>query len=291
MDLKRVERFLRKHRVYEPRFVVDTRMDIGALRNVGCVETTDLRYVRRPDQCSSFDATVYFPDSHDPTSLVARRVSSYLADGQVFLLGYESESVKGEKVKLGRVKGIRVLDVDAAEVERYAWEQEIQGVCASFETERGVFSPEAVDTGTGVLLRALPSVSAPFVDVACGYGAVSKYVALQHGVSGLAVDSDEQAVRLARSNVEGLPVEVKQSYFFDGVDGSFDYVFSNPPTHTPRAEVLGFFEDAAKILASQGSVYIVINRAVRYEELWEAFFVADEVGGSDQFKVLRLRHA
>jgi 16S rRNA (guanine1207-N2)-methyltransferase len=255
------------------------------------VETTDLRYVRRPNKCSSFDATVYFPDSHDPESLVAHRVSSYLEEGPVFLFGYDSDCFTGQKAKLGRVKGIRVLDVESTGLERYAWEQDVNGVRARFRTERGVFSPEAVDIGTEVLLQALPTVSAPFLDVACGYGAVSKYVALQHGVSGLAVDSDEQAVRLAKNNIEGLPVTVKQSYFFDGVDGSFDYVFSNPPTHTPRHEVRGFFEDGAKALSSQGSMYIVINRAVRYEDLWKESFVADEVGGSDQFTVLRLRHA
>ena len=49
---------------------------------------------------------------------------------------------------------------------------EVAGVTADFTTDAGVFSRDGLDTGTRVLLEALPALHGRVLDLGCGWGAV-----------------------------------------------------------------------------------------------------------------------
>ena len=93
-------------------------------------------------------------------------------------------------------------------------------------------------------LEHLRGLEAPrVVDVGTGSGAIALALADEHpGASVVAVDSSEDALALARENVErtGLAgrVELRQGDLLAGLEGPFDLVVSNPP-YVPPVEFPG----------------------------------------------------
>ena len=93
-------------------------------------------------------------------------------------------------------------------------------------------------------LEHLRGLEAPrVVDVGTGSGAIALALADEHpGASVVAVDSSEDALALARENVErtglGARVELRQGDLLAGLEGPFDLVVSNPP-YVPPVEFPG----------------------------------------------------
>src|SRR5688572_28615277 len=82
---------------------------------------------------------------------------------------------------------------------------DLPDVSFTLTTDRGVFSPDRIDTGTKHLLLEgpAPATDGTLVDVGCGYGAIACALARRSpGAEVLAVDVNERAVQLCRSNAE-----------------------------------------------------------------------------------------
>lgn len=101
-------------------------------------------------------------------------------------------------------------------------------------TAGGVFSPEHVDRGTGVLLNSLsaPPTSGNLLDLGCGWGPIAISMALQSPDATIwAVDVNERALELTRANAESLGLSNVRAVRPEEVpaDIIFAEIWSNPP--------------------------------------------------------------
>jgi 16S rRNA (guanine1207-N2)-methyltransferase len=134
-------------------------------------------------------------------------------------------------------------------------------------TQPGVFSADAIDPGTRLLIETMRvSPTARVLDLGCGYGAIG-IVAAKLATRGHAtlVDSDIRATRLAERNIELNGLTNADVVLGDGVHdlptkAKYDVVVSNPPTHEGRQVLEDFVAGAYHVLRPRGQLYLVVNR-------------------------------
>ena len=140
-----------------------------------------------------------------------------------------------------------------------------RGHALVFDTDSGVFSRLEVDKGSQLLLATLPeSMNGRVLDMGCGYGALGLSVAKAcPGCRLLLADINERAVALAKANAKanGLRVQALVSDGFTAlVDRRFDFILLNPPIRAGKPVIYGMFADAARCLAPQGELWLVIRK-------------------------------
>lgn len=161
-----------------------------------------------------------------------------------------------------------------------------------FYTQPGVFSEGGVDKGSAVLAAALPAaLSGRVADLGAGWGYLSSTVLERDGVTGVTlIEAEELALTCARMNV----TDPRASFVWGDAtayqDAPFDHIVMNPPFHTGRAGDPGlgqaFIKNAAALLRPKGSLWMVANRHLPYEDtLAERFGRVDELPGAPGFKV------
>lgn len=148
---------------------------------------------------------------------------------------------------------------------------EISGVKLFFTTSDGVFSKKEMDDGTMFLINAvLPLMPGKderkMIDLGCGYGAIGVVFAkMRENLKVVMVDINEKAVELARNNIVKNGVESRsEALVSDGLpaamQGTADYVITNPPFRAGKQTVLKFFTDACKALRSGGDFFAVLRK-------------------------------
>lgn len=163
-----------------------------------------------------------------------------------------------------------------------------------FSTTPGIFSPDAIDKGSAVLLDHMPTLKGRVADLGAGWGLLSAHLAKQSEITELhLIEAEEKALACARLNVTDARA---QFHWADATDIRFDtpfrFVVSNPPFHTSRAADpdigRAFIRSAATLLSPSGTFIMVANRHLPYEAaLSETFKVVTEIGGTSGFKVLQ----
>ena len=168
-------------------------------------------------------------------------------------------------------------------------EADVLGNRLRFTTDAGVFSRDGLDTGTELLLNALPQLHGRMLDLGCGWGAVG--VALGAKAPELDIvmtDINARAVDLARRNLaaNGVKAAVVQGDGFERVEGAFDAIITNPPIRAGKAVIYGLFDQARDRLNPGGALYIVIRKqqgapsALKYlREQYKTAEVVDRGGG------------
>ncbi|MCO7127460.1 class I SAM-dependent methyltransferase [Sporolactobacillus shoreicorticis] len=134
-----------------------------------------------------------------------------------------------------------------------------------FTTDTGVFSKNAIDFGSTLLIESFrePAVSGDFLDMGCGYGPIG--IALAKSFSGrkvTMVDINERAVALTKRNAvenQVAPV-VLQSPLFERVSGEFAAILTNPPIRAGKQVVHQIFKDAHRFLKENGELWTVIQK-------------------------------
>ena len=163
-----------------------------------------------------------------------------------------------------------------------------------FTTDAGVFSRDGLDRGTEVLLEALPPLAGRVLDLGCGWGAVGVALGAKYpGLDIVMTDINARAVDLARRNLaaNGVSARVVQGDGFEGVEGDFDAIITNPPIRAGKAVIYRLFDEARDRLRPGGALYIVIRKqqgapsALKY--LKEIYAQAETVGRGSGFHVLR----
>lgn len=164
-----------------------------------------------------------------------------------------------------------------------------------FVTVAGVFSADAVDRGSALLAAALPDhLPARVADLGAGWGWLAAQILTRKGVEELhLVEADHAALACARRNVTDPRARFHwaDATRFDP-EARLGAVVMNPPFHTTRAADPGlgaaFIRAAGAMLSLSGTLYMVANRHLPYEEaLRAAFHEIEEIGGDGAFKVIR----
>lgn len=136
----------------------------------------------------------------------------------------------------------------------------------------GVFAQGKLDSGTRLLLGALPAheEGARILDYGCGSGIVGAMALLQApGATVHFLDVDSVALEAARENVpggifllrEGLPV---------GDEGVYDVILTNPPFHRGKAEdpemVRELILKTPAFLSGKGRLILVAQKRLSLED-------------------------
>ena len=171
-----------------------------------------------------------------------------------------------------------------------------RGISLSFRTDAGVFSRGEVDTGTDLLLKALPeNMSGEILDLGCGWGVIGISIARKWPDTHVTLaDINRRALALSRENAERNRAEVicAESDGMAAFAGrTFDAVVTNPPIRAGKQVIYQMFADAAKSLKPGGSLYLVIRKQQGAEScmkyLQTLFTNVEKISRSGGFWVLK----
>lgn len=158
-------------------------------------------------------------------------------------------------------------------------EVELGGASRQVVTSGGVFSPEQLDRGSAVLLRALAAFdeSAPalgpehrMLDIGCGWGAIALDAALRHPEAEVwAIDVNERARDLSRMNADRLGLSNFTVAAPEAVPQSLEFaeIRSNPPIRVGKEALHGILWHWLPRLQSGGSAYLVVAKHLGAESL------------------------
>ena len=144
-------------------------------------------------------------------------------------------------------------------------EYTFRGVDLRFRTDAGVFSRGEVDTGTRLLLEALPAeMGGEILDLGCGWGVIGVSVARKWPECRVTMaDVNLRALDLSRENAKRNRAEV-ECVESDGMAAFagrlFDAVVTNPPIRAGKQVIYRMFADASKSLKPGGALYLVIRK-------------------------------
>lgn len=145
------------------------------------------------------------------------------------------------------------------------FELDLRGVQLKMVTDAGVFSKNRLDTGTKLLIKALPLSSDlhTILDLGCGYGPIGLTIAkLLPQATVYMSDINERAVDLARKNAyqNGITNVVIKAGEGMSVfpDQKFDFIVTNPPVRAGKQIIYPLVEQAFEDLHPKGWLAAVI---------------------------------
>lgn len=167
---------------------------------------------------------------------------------------------------------------------------EVGDKALTLQAGAGVFSGDALDTGTKALLEVVEWKPGKVLDLGCGNGVVGLYAHAKGATEVTMVDSDLRALRWARENAErnSSQVLVTASNGLAQLNGSqqFDLIVSNPPYNSDYSVAKGFIEDGYKALAMGGSIWLVVKNSDWYRNKMKTVFGGSKVIERDGYAVI-----
>lgn len=142
----------------------------------------------------------------------------------------------------------------------------LKGHKLRFTTDVGVFSKGDVDFGSRLLVEtfAEPEISGNILDVGCGYGPIGLSLAKSYVNRNIhMVDVNQRALELSKKNAQDngiLNATMYESFCYDGVEGEFAAILSNPPIRAGKKVVHAIIEEAKEYLVENGELWIVIQK-------------------------------
>lgn len=147
------------------------------------------------------------------------------------------------------------------------WNSQIKEKLYTFTTDEGVFSKNAIDFGTRLLIEQFrqPDIKGDFLDLGCGYGPIGIALASEwedrHIVM---VDINERALSLAKRNAAQNNVSNVEFVLSDRLEQleerTFASIITNPPIRAGKEIVHTMFEESERALKDKGELWIVIQR-------------------------------
>ena len=171
-----------------------------------------------------------------------------------------------------------------------------RGVHLIFQTDAGVFSRGEVDTGTDLLLNALPEeMNGDILDLGCGWGVIGISMARKWPDTRVTMaDVNLRALDLSRENARrnGVAVTCLESDGMTALRGrTFDAVITNPPIRAGKQVIYRMFAEAEEALKPGGVLFLVIRKqqgaesCIRY--LQTLFAQVEKISKSGGFWVLK----
>ena len=179
---------------------------------------------------------------------------------------------------------------------------QLAGRTLSLTTAGGVFSPERLDTGTGVLLGHTPAPppGGNLLDLGCGWGPIAITLALDSPRATVwAVDVNERALDLLRRNAEKLGITNINACLPADVpaDIGFTTIWSNPPIRVGKNELHDMLLHWLPRLETGSDGWLVVQRNLGSDSLhrWlqgalPADFAVLRAATHKGYRVLRVRH-
>lgn len=171
-----------------------------------------------------------------------------------------------------------------------------RGIPLAFQTDAGVFSKGEVDTGTDLLLNALPEeIQGDILDLGCGWGVIGISVARKWPEAKVTMaDVNLRALALSRENAKRNHADVA-CVESDGMAAfagrRFDTIVTNPPIRAGKQVIYRMFADAAVCLKPGGALYLVIRKQQGAEScmkyLQTMFSSVEKIDKSGGFWVLK----
>jgi 16S rRNA G1207 methylase RsmC len=178
----------------------------------------------------------------------------------------------------------------------------LAGRTLSLTTAGGVFSPERLDAGTGVLLGHTPAPppGGNLLDLGCGWGPIALTLALDSPHATVwAVDVNERALDLLRRNAESLGITNINACLPADVpsDIGFTTIWSNPPIRVGKNELHDMLLHWLPRLETGSDAWLVVQRNLGSDSLhrWmqgalPADFAVLRAATHKGYRVLRVRH-
>lgn len=175
------------------------------------------------------------------------------------------------------------------------WAARPHRTAEGFTTQPGVFSADGADRGSALLAAALPAkLKGRGVDLGAGWGYLAAAALAREGVTHLdLVEAEADALTCARLNI----IDSRAAFHWADAtrfrpDRLADWVICNPPFHLGRAADPGlgeaFLRAAARMLATDGTLWLVANRHLPYDRsLVSLFREVDDNGGDATFRLTR----
>lgn len=166
-----------------------------------------------------------------------------------------------------------------------------------WQTQPGVFSHGKIDAGSALLAAALPAkLPRHVVDLGAGWGFLTAAILSRSAVERVdGIEAEARALDCARRNVTDPRAHWHWADALswapeDRLQPRPGAVVMNPPFHEGRRGApdlgRGFIAAAARLLGTQGTLYMVANRHLPYEaDLRERFREVEEMPGSGAFKL------
>lgn len=169
---------------------------------------------------------------------------------------------------------------------------------ARFLTQPGLFAWDRIDAGSALLAQHLPSdLAGVGADLGCGFGYLgAEILARCPKVSELhCYEAERLALDLACENLTPLAHGVTLDFLWqdvtEGLRGTYDFIVSNPPFHTGRADRVdlgqAFIIAGAKALKPGGRMFIVANQHLPYEATLAAHVARHRIiATADGYKII-----
>jgi 16S rRNA G1207 methylase RsmC len=178
----------------------------------------------------------------------------------------------------------------------------LAGRTVTVVTAGGVFSPERIDAGTGVLLSHTPAPppGGHLLDLGCGWGPVALTLALESPRATVwAVDVNERALDLVRRNAAALGLTNVNACTPQHVPAGtqFTTIWSNPPIRVGKNGLHDMLLTWLPRLEPASDAWLVVQRNLGSDSLhrWlQAELPADyavlRAATHKGYRVLRVRH-
>lgn len=233
--------------------------------------------------------------------VLAESVARASAGGIVMAAAANSEGARSLESDLGALAGdvvslsknkCRVFwaRIDPARIDRdllLAWTKlgaaQRLAEDARFLSRPGLFAWDRIDAGSALLARHLPAdLAGQGADLGCGFGYLTaEILARCPRVTSIDLyEAERVALDLAEINLPPLAHGVALDFLWHdvttGLRGSYDFIVSNPPFHTGKADRVdlgqAFIVAGAKALKPGGRMLIVANQHLPYETTFAAHF-------------------
>lgn len=178
----------------------------------------------------------------------------------------------------------------------------LAGRAVTLTTAGGVFSPDRVDAGTGVLLGSTPAPppGGDLLDLGCGWGPIALSLALESPHATVwAVDVNERALDLVRRNAESLGLTNVNACLPADVPAGIEFrtIWSNPPIRVGKNELHGMLSHWLPRLSAGSDAWLVVQRNLGSDSLhrWLQATLPDDfavvrAATHKGYRVLRVRH-